>query len=71
MFEPVYMAWDIYDGPRTGLVRFLGLPHYFACRMAAEGGASLRSWVYKPEPQKIPPKIVHAFGLIDSLCVTI
>ena len=38
MFEPVYMAWDIYDGPRTGLVRFLGLPHYFACRMAAEGG---------------------------------
>ncbi|MGK5047301.1 hypothetical protein ACQ4WP_15580 [Janthinobacterium sp. GB4P2] len=42
MFEPVYMVWDIDDGPRTGLASFRGLPHYFACPMTADG-TSMRS----------------------------
>ena len=31
MSEPVYMVWDRYDGPRTGIASFQGSSHYFAC----------------------------------------
>ena len=31
MYERVYMVWDIYDGIRSGLAEFRGVPHYFEC----------------------------------------
>jgi hypothetical protein len=30
-FERVLAIWDIYDGPRTGIAEFNGIPHYFEC----------------------------------------
>jgi hypothetical protein len=30
-FERVLEIWDIYDGPRTGIAEFNGIPHYFEC----------------------------------------
>jgi hypothetical protein len=30
-FEPVYMVWDFYDGVRSGLASYGGVPHYFEC----------------------------------------
>jgi len=30
-FEPVLMVWDYYDGPRTGISEYKGVPHYFCC----------------------------------------
>ncbi len=29
-YERVYMVWDIYDGPRTGIANVNGMPHYFS-----------------------------------------
>jgi hypothetical protein len=40
MFERVHMIWDIYDGPRSGLTDYKGVPHYFNCILADEGGYS-------------------------------
>ena len=31
VFQKVYMVWDLYDGARTGLADFNGVPHYFSC----------------------------------------
>ncbi len=28
-FERVREIWDFYDGPRTGIAEFKGIPHYF------------------------------------------
>ena len=36
--EPVLMIWDIYDGPRSGLAQFLGVPHYFDCELDRDAG---------------------------------
>lgn len=30
-YERVYTIWGFYDGARTGIADFNGVPHYFAC----------------------------------------
>jgi hypothetical protein len=30
-FERVYTVWDYYDGPRSGIATYSGLPHYYSC----------------------------------------
>lgn len=40
MYETVYMVWDIYDGPRTGIANYKSEPCYFNCRLDPEGGYS-------------------------------
>lgn len=32
IFEAVHTVWDYFDGPRTGLADYRGLPHYFVCQ---------------------------------------
>jgi hypothetical protein len=29
--EKVYTIWDFYDGPRTGIAAYCGMPHYYYC----------------------------------------
>jgi hypothetical protein len=31
-FDAVHTVWDYFDGPRTGLADYRGLPHYFVCK---------------------------------------
>ena len=40
MYETVYMIWDIYDGPRSGIADYKSEPCYFNCRLDPEGGYS-------------------------------
>lgn len=30
-FEKVYTVWEYYDGPRTGLANYQGIPHAYFC----------------------------------------
>lgn len=48
MFDPVYMAWDLYDGPRTGIASFQGSSHYFSCPMTAEGTSTHSTTRWRP-----------------------
>ena len=34
------MIWELYDGPRSGLADYKGIPHYFNCILSDEGGYS-------------------------------
>jgi hypothetical protein len=36
--EIVYMVWDLYDGPRSGIANFDGEPHYFRSISDPSGG---------------------------------
>ena len=30
-FERVYTVWEYYDGPRSGIANYHGVPHYYEC----------------------------------------
>ena len=36
--ERVYMVWDFYDGERSGIADYRGLPHYFECALDGDSG---------------------------------
>lgn len=51
-FERVYIVWDYYDGPRSGIADYSGQPHHYACEWNAGSDDYSDLFVLKPIDQQ-------------------